>query len=104
MFLMVDSPSFRKGHLDSRNRRVSAPGIDRHKAGNERVPRPLLANIYFHHVFDLWVDVWRKKYARGEIIVIRYYFNYYTVPETSIVWGLLPGARASLQGASASAP
>jgi hypothetical protein len=23
-------------------------------------------------VFDLWVDVWRKKHARGEMIVIRY--------------------------------
>jgi group II intron reverse transcriptase/maturase len=27
---------------------------------------PLLANIYLHYVFDLWVDVWRKKCARGE--------------------------------------
>src|SRR6202008_5090786 len=33
---------------------------------------PLLANIYLHYVFDLWVDVWRRKYARGEVIVIRY--------------------------------
>jgi RNA-directed DNA polymerase len=33
---------------------------------------PLLANIYVHYVFDLWVDVWRKKYARSEVIVIRY--------------------------------
>jgi RNA-directed DNA polymerase len=33
---------------------------------------PLLANIYLHHVFDLWVDVWRKKCARGDVIVIRY--------------------------------
>jgi RNA-directed DNA polymerase len=28
---------------------------------------PLLANIYLHYVFDLWVDVWRKKCARGEV-------------------------------------
>jgi group II intron reverse transcriptase/maturase len=33
---------------------------------------PLLANIYLHYVFDLWVDAWRKKHARGEVIVIRY--------------------------------
>jgi group II intron reverse transcriptase/maturase len=33
---------------------------------------PLLANIYLHYVFDLWVDVWRKKCARGEVIVLRY--------------------------------
>src|SRR5262252_5315961 len=33
---------------------------------------PLLANIYLHYVFDLWVDAWRKKCARGDLIVIRY--------------------------------
>lgn len=33
---------------------------------------PLLANIYLHYVFDLWIEVWRKKVARGDIIVVRY--------------------------------
>ena len=33
---------------------------------------PLLANIYLHYVFDLWVNVWRKKWAQGEVVVIRY--------------------------------
>ena len=33
---------------------------------------PLLANIYLHYSFDLWVNVWRKKYAQGEVIVVRY--------------------------------
>src|SRR5437016_5073922 len=33
---------------------------------------PLLANIYLHYVFDLWVDVWRKKCALGDVIVVRY--------------------------------
>jgi hypothetical protein len=33
---------------------------------------PLLANIYLHCSFDLWVNVWRKKYAQGEVVVIRY--------------------------------
>ena len=33
---------------------------------------PLLANIYLHYVFDLWVNAWRKKHARGEVIVVRY--------------------------------
>jgi group II intron reverse transcriptase/maturase len=33
---------------------------------------PLLANIYLHYVFDLWVDAWRKKCARGDVVVIRY--------------------------------
>jgi group II intron reverse transcriptase/maturase len=33
---------------------------------------PLLANIYLHYVFDLWVQGWRKERARGEVIVVRY--------------------------------
>lgn len=33
---------------------------------------PLLANIYLHYVFDLWVEVWRKKQAQGEMVVVRY--------------------------------
>jgi RNA-directed DNA polymerase len=33
---------------------------------------PLLANIYLHSVFDLWVDVWRKKCAQGDVVVVRY--------------------------------
>src|SRR6202521_1225803 len=33
---------------------------------------PLLANIYLHHVFDLWVETWRKKVAKGDCIVVRY--------------------------------
>jgi RNA-directed DNA polymerase len=33
---------------------------------------PLLANIYLHYVFDLWVDVWRTKWAQGEVVVVRY--------------------------------
>ena len=33
---------------------------------------PLLANIYLHYVFDLWVEVWRKKVATGDVIVVRY--------------------------------
>ncbi len=33
---------------------------------------PLLANIYLHYVFDLWVQQWRKKQAQAEVIVVRY--------------------------------
>lgn len=33
---------------------------------------PLLANIYLHHVLDLWVLSWRKTEARGEMYVVRY--------------------------------
>ena len=33
---------------------------------------PLLANIYLHYVFDLWVQAWRRKPAHGDVIVVRY--------------------------------
>jgi RNA-directed DNA polymerase len=33
---------------------------------------PLLANIYLHYVFDQWVQRWRRRQARGEVIVVRY--------------------------------
>src|SRR5579864_3306980 len=36
------------------------------------VVSPLLANVYLHYVFDLWAEAWRKKVARGEVIVVRY--------------------------------
>jgi group II intron reverse transcriptase/maturase len=36
------------------------------------VASPLLANIYLHYAFDLWVNVWRQKRAQGEVIVVRY--------------------------------
>jgi group II intron reverse transcriptase/maturase len=33
---------------------------------------PLLANIYLHYVLDLWVDQWRRRHARGDVIIVRY--------------------------------
>jgi group II intron reverse transcriptase/maturase len=33
---------------------------------------PILANLYLHYVLDLWVEVWRKKLARGEVMIVRY--------------------------------
>jgi len=33
---------------------------------------PLLANIYLHYVFDLWVRQWRGREAKGKVIVVRY--------------------------------
>ena len=33
---------------------------------------PLLANIYLHYVFDLWVRAWRRKQAHGDVIAVRY--------------------------------
>lgn len=36
------------------------------------VASPLLANIYLHYAFDLWVQAWRRKVARGDVVVVRY--------------------------------
>ena len=33
---------------------------------------PLLANVYLHYVFDLWIEWWRKNRCRGDVIVVRY--------------------------------
>jgi RNA-directed DNA polymerase len=33
---------------------------------------PLLANVYLHYVFDLWVQHWRKTKAKGDVIVVRW--------------------------------
>src|ERR1700726_251925 len=36
------------------------------------VASPLLANVYLHYLFDLWADVWRRKAAKGDVIIVRY--------------------------------
>jgi RNA-directed DNA polymerase len=33
---------------------------------------PMLANIYLQYVLDLWVQQWRKKCAKGDVIIVRY--------------------------------
>ena len=33
---------------------------------------PLLANVYLHYVFDLWADWWRRRHARGDVIIVRF--------------------------------
>ncbi len=33
---------------------------------------PLLANVYLHYVLDLWADWWRKRQARGDVIIVRF--------------------------------
>lgn len=33
---------------------------------------PLLANIFLHHVLDLWTLWWRESEARGDVIIVRY--------------------------------
>src|SRR5256885_6114583 len=33
---------------------------------------PLPKSVYLHYLFDLWADVWRKKVAKGDMVVVRY--------------------------------
>jgi RNA-directed DNA polymerase len=33
---------------------------------------PLLSNIYLHYVLDLWVQAYRTKKAKGDILIVRY--------------------------------
>jgi group II intron reverse transcriptase/maturase len=33
---------------------------------------PLLANLYLHYVFDLWVHRWRRTEAEGDVVVVRF--------------------------------
>jgi RNA-directed DNA polymerase len=33
---------------------------------------PVLANIYLHYVYDLWVHQWRRQNADGSVVVVRY--------------------------------
>jgi RNA-directed DNA polymerase len=33
---------------------------------------PLLANVFLHYVFDLWAEQWRRRHARGDVILTRF--------------------------------
>ena len=33
---------------------------------------PLLANVFLHYVFDLWAAQWRRREAKGKMIIVRY--------------------------------
>ena len=40
--------------------------------GQGSVISPLLANVYLHYVIDLWADRWRRRDAKGDMIIVRY--------------------------------
>jgi group II intron reverse transcriptase/maturase len=40
--------------------------------GQGSVISPLLANIYLFYVFDLYADRWRRREAKGDMIIVRY--------------------------------
>jgi RNA-directed DNA polymerase len=33
---------------------------------------PLLANVYLHYVLDLWAQRWRRRNARGDMVIVRF--------------------------------
>jgi RNA-directed DNA polymerase len=46
-------------------------------ACDEGVPQgasasPLLANVYLHYVLDLWAQQWRRRHARGDMVIVRF--------------------------------
>ena len=40
--------------------------------GQGSVISPLLANIYLHYSFDLWAERWRRREAKGDMVIVRY--------------------------------
>ncbi|MGH8183480.1 MAG: group II intron reverse transcriptase/maturase [Rhodanobacteraceae bacterium] len=46
--------------------------VDDRGTGQGSVISPMLANVYLHYVFDLWVQRWRRREARGDMIIVRY--------------------------------
>jgi group II intron reverse transcriptase/maturase len=41
-------------------------------ASQGAVISPLLANVFLHYVLDLWVQWWRTKRRRGDVVIVRY--------------------------------
>jgi len=33
---------------------------------------PLLSNVFLHYVFDLWIEWWRHKHCRRDVVVVRF--------------------------------
>ena len=53
-------------------RRWGRDGRDDRGTGQGSVISPLLANVYLHYCFDLWAERWRRREARGDMIIVRY--------------------------------
>ncbi len=48
---------------------------------------PILANVFLHYAFDAWIHQWRKRYARGQIVVVRYADDSLLAPSTRAMHG-----------------
>ena len=70
------------GVIDEQGRRIPAEQGTPQGA----VISPLLANIYLHYVHDLWAHQWRRRSARGQMILVRY--------ADDSVYGFQSGAEA----------
>lgn len=46
--------------------------VDDRGTGQGSVISPLLANVYLHYALDLWAERWRRREARGDMIIVRY--------------------------------
>jgi len=44
----------------------------RHGSPQGASASPLLANVYLHYVLDWWAQHWRKRHARGDMIIVRF--------------------------------
>jgi retron-type reverse transcriptase len=66
----------KEGSPDRRRRRMVGLSLDkvciRLRFWSGSVYSPILANLYLHYVLDLWVEQWRRKQVRGEVIIVRY--------------------------------
>src|SRR5438094_874757 len=57
---------------DGRQRPLGFAALEDKIAQQAAVVSPLLVNVYLHYVFDQWVEAWRKKVSKGDVIVVRY--------------------------------
>jgi len=63
----IGDPRIKAGILEDGVVTVSDRGT-----GQGAVISPLLANIYLHYVLDLWAERWRRREAKGDMIIVRY--------------------------------
>jgi len=65
-------PSLLENQLAEYQPSLSRGGPSIKGTGQGAVISPLLANVYLHYVFDLWAHRWRRREAKGDVILVRY--------------------------------
>lgn len=51
---------------------VGTSGHVMRRGGSVRGASPLSANVYLRYVFDRWANRWRRREAKGKVIILRY--------------------------------